>query len=94
LGSKGGSTQGEHMPRNHREHAEWTPQRLVRWAEQTGPNTAGVIRHILEQRIHPPHGYRACLVILRLGKTHGAERRWTPSLSLAGSSQMTWLDSY
>ncbi len=38
------TTQTEHMPKSHREHAEWTPQRLIRWAEQTGPNTAGVIR--------------------------------------------------
>ena len=68
------STQTEHMPRNHRAHAEGTPQRLVRWAEQTGPHTTGVIRHILERRIHPTHGYRACLGILRLGKTHGEER--------------------
>jgi hypothetical protein len=33
-----------------------------------------VIGHILERRIHPTHGYRACLGILRLGKTHGEER--------------------
>ncbi|XVN20037.1 IS21 family transposase [Pseudomonas corrugata] len=46
------TTQTEHMPKSHREHAEWTPQRLIRWAEQTGPNTAGVIAHILERRIH------------------------------------------
>src|SRR5690606_3915627 len=26
------STQAEHMPKSHREHAEWTPQRLIRWA--------------------------------------------------------------
>ena len=68
------STQAEHMPKSHREHAEWTPQRLIRWAEQTGPNTAGVISHILERRIHPQQGYRACLGILRLGKTHGEVR--------------------
>ena len=68
------STQAEHMPKSHREHAEWTPQRLIRWAEQTGPNTAGVISHILERRIHPTQGYRACLGILRLGKTHGEVR--------------------
>lgn len=30
------STQTAHMPKSHREHAEWTPQRLVRWTEQTG----------------------------------------------------------
>ncbi|EPN54802.1 putative transposase subunit, partial [Pseudomonas syringae pv. actinidiae ICMP 19079] len=39
------TTQTEHMPKSHREHAEWTPQRLIRWAEQTGPNTAGVITY-------------------------------------------------
>jgi transposase len=68
------STLTEHMPKSHREHAEWTPQRLIRWAEQTGPNTAGVIQHILERRVHPQHGYRACLGILRLGKNYGEER--------------------
>ena len=68
------STQVGHMPKSHREHAEWTPQRLVRWAEQTGPHTAGVIQHILERRSHPSHGYRACLGILRLGKAHGEDR--------------------
>jgi transposase len=68
------TTQTEHMPKSHREHAEWTPQRLIRWAEQTGPNTAGVIAYILERRIHPQHGFRACLGILRLSKQHGEER--------------------
>ncbi|KPY50179.1 ISPsy14, transposase [Pseudomonas savastanoi pv. retacarpa] len=62
------------MPKSHREHAEWTPQRLIRWAEQTGPNTAGVITYILERRIHPQHGFRACLGILRLSKQHGEAR--------------------
>jgi transposase len=68
------TTQIEHMPKSHREHAEWTPQRLIRWAEQTGPNTAGVIAYILERRIHPQHGFRACLGILRLGKHYGEDR--------------------
>lgn len=68
------STQAAHMPKSHREQAEWTPQRLIRWAEQTGPNTVGVITHILERRIHPQQGFRACLGILRLGQGHGEER--------------------
>ena len=68
------TTQTEHMLKSHREHAEWTPQCLIRWAEQTGPNTAGFIAHMLERRIHPQHGFRACLGILRLGKQHGEER--------------------
>ncbi|MFB3306639.1 IS21 family transposase [Pseudomonas sp. AMR01] len=68
------TTQTEHMPKSHREHSEWTPQRLIRWAEQTGPNTAGVIAYILERRIHPQHGFRACLGILRLSKQQGEAR--------------------
>ena len=35
---------------------------------------AGVIAYILERRIHPQHGFRACLGILRLGKQHGEAR--------------------
>ena len=41
------TTVAEHMPKAHREFAEWTPERLVRWAEKSGPATAGVIGHIL-----------------------------------------------
>ncbi|MNE76305.1 hypothetical protein D3C80_1725350 [compost metagenome] len=33
-----------------------------------------MIQSILERRSHPSHGYRACLGILRLGKTHGEAR--------------------
>ena len=68
------STTTEHMPKAHREYAEWTPQRLIRWAEQTGPATAGLVQHILERRAHPQHGFRACLGILRLAKGFGGER--------------------
>jgi hypothetical protein len=27
------TTQIEYVPQSHREHAEWMPQRLIRWAE-------------------------------------------------------------
>jgi hypothetical protein len=47
--------------------------RLTRWAEQTGTKTAGVIAYIFGRRIHPQHGYRACLGILCLGKQHVEE---------------------
>jgi transposase len=63
-----------HMPRAHREHAEWTPRRLVQWAEKTGPATARLVEQILARRRHPQQGFRSCLGILRLGKSHGADR--------------------
>jgi len=68
------TTVPEHMPKAHRAYAEWTPQRLVHWAEQAGPATAGVIAQILAHRPHPQQGFRSCLGILRLGERYGAER--------------------
>ena len=68
------TTVNEHMPRPHREYAQWTPQRLVRWASKTGPATAELIGRILESRRHPQQGFRSCLGILRLGKTYGEAR--------------------
>ena len=68
------TTLSEHMAKSHREYAEWTPQRLIRWAEKTGPATAGVVQTILEKRVHPQQGFRACLGIMRLGQGFGEER--------------------
>ncbi len=68
------TTLAEPMPTAHRAYAEWTPERLVRWAEQTGPATAGVVGHLLANRPHPQQGFRSCLGILRLGERYGVER--------------------
>lgn len=68
------TTLTEHMPRPHREYAEWTPQRLVNWAGESGPATAELIGKILASRRHPQQGFRSCLGILRLSKTHGVQR--------------------
>jgi transposase len=68
------STLSEHMPSSHRAHAEWTPSRLIHWAEKTGPATGRVVAGILERRPHPEQGYRACLGLMRLGRRYGAER--------------------
>ncbi len=68
------TTVSEHMPKSHRQYAEWTPQRLIRWAEKTGSATAGVVQTILQQRTYPQQGFRSCLGILRLGKSFGEDR--------------------
>ena len=41
------------MPSAHRAHAEWTPSRLIRWAETVGPETGKLVSRILESRPHP-----------------------------------------
>ena len=68
------ATQVDHMPRAHRAHAEWTPSRLIAWAEPSGPATGRVVAGILAQRPHPEQGYRACLGLMRLGRHYGADR--------------------
>ena len=72
---KGGhTTVPEHMPKPHREYASWTPERLVRWATQSGPATAELVATIMASRAHPQQGFRSCLGLMRLGKSFGAER--------------------
>lgn len=72
---KGGfTTTTEHMPPNHREWSEWSPERIVRWAEKTGPGTAELCRQVMASRPHPYQGYRSCLGILRLQDEFGTER--------------------
>jgi len=68
------TTNPAHMPASHREHAEWSPSRLIRWATKMGPETATLVALILRDRPHPEQGYRSCLGIMRLGKQYGKER--------------------
>jgi transposase len=64
----------EHMPKSHQAHLEWTPSRLVHWAEGIGSATSELVRTILERKPHPEMGYRACLGILRLEKIYSKPR--------------------
>ena len=68
------ATDPAHMPRSHREHAEWTPSRIIHWAKETGPSTAQLVEKIMDERRHPEQGYRASLGILRLSKRYSPER--------------------
>jgi transposase len=68
------TTIAEHRPKSHQAHLEWTPSRLIHWAESVGHATAQIITSILETKPHPEMGYRSCLGILRLAKTYSAER--------------------
>ena len=72
---KGGhTTANEHMPKSHQRFREWTPSRIVGWAEKTGPATAELAAAIMEGRPHPEQGFRSCLGVMRLGREYGGER--------------------
>ena len=68
------TTTSEHMPKSHRAHAEWSPSRLIAWAETIGPHVRQLVESVLRDRPHPEMGYRSCLGILRLAKRYDNER--------------------
>jgi transposase len=71
----GFTTDPAHRPKAHQRHLEWTPSRLIGWAErQVGPQCAAAVRYILEHKPHPEMGYRSCLGLMRLSRHHGRPR--------------------
>lgn len=68
IGHRHISTVPEHMPESHREHAEWTPQRLLGWASELGPCTRELIETMLLTYVHPEHGFRPAFGIVGLSK--------------------------
>jgi len=67
-------TNEEHRPKSHRAHLQWTPSRMVHWAESIGPHTARLFERIMSDKPHPEMGYRGCLGIIRLAEKYSAQR--------------------
>lgn len=62
------------MPSHHRAYADWTPARIINWAATVGIATSQLTEKIMTSRQHPEQGFRACMGIMRLGKTFGNDR--------------------
>ena len=72
---KGGfTTVAAHLPAAHRAHMEWSPDRLIHWGQSIGVATGQTVMRLLQERLHPEHGYRACLGLLSLVKQYGKPR--------------------
>jgi len=68
------TTISSHMPRAHRDYAEWTPERFIKWGRNIGEHTAIAINLIMSKRRHPQLGFRACMGLMSLGKKYGNDR--------------------
>jgi transposase len=64
----------EHRPKSHQKYLQWTPSRLIHWAEKIGPSCGKLVEQILKSRPHPEMGFRSVLGIMRLGKGGGEAR--------------------
>jgi transposase len=68
------TTEPTHRPAAHREHAEWTPSRLISWAQGVGPDVGRLVQTLIESKPHPEQGYRPALGVIRLEKQFGSDR--------------------
>jgi hypothetical protein len=62
------------MPPAHQKYQEWSPERITRWAQTIGPQTAQLVQALMGSRKHPQQAYRSCLGLLRLGNHYGQDR--------------------
>jgi len=68
------STIPDHMPKTHREYADWSPSRIINWAEKIGPHVKNAVELLLNKEKHPELSFRSCLGIIRLEKYYAKER--------------------
>jgi hypothetical protein len=70
----GMTTEPGHMPEQHAKHQQWTPGRLMNWAQAIGPETLKWVKGQLQRKAHPEQAYRVCLGLLSLNRSYSAER--------------------
>ncbi len=63
-----------HRPESHRRYLEWTPTRLLGWANHAGPSTAALAGRVMQNAGHREQGMRSCLGLVRLGDSYGQQR--------------------
>ncbi|WP_174626585.1 IS21 family transposase [Candidatus Methylobacter favarea] len=70
----GMTTEPGHMPEQHALHQQWTPGRLMNWAQSIGPEVLKWVKAQLQRKAHPEQAYRICLGLLNLNRTYPADR--------------------
>ena len=63
-----------HMPPEHRNYAEWSPEHFIKWGQSVGDDVAEMIEVVLKSRKHPEQAFKTCMGILNLVKEHGPDR--------------------
>lgn len=70
----GMTTEPGHLPERHAQHQQWTPGRLMNWAQAIGPEVLKWVKAQLQRKAHPEQAYRVCLGLLNLSRTYSPER--------------------
>jgi transposase len=64
----------DHRPLAHQKYLEWTPERILTWAQKYGEAVHSLAKEIMARREFPEQAYRSCLGIIRLAKRFPPER--------------------
>lgn len=70
----GMSTRPEHMPEAHKKHHQWTPERLINWAQSIGDDVLVWVKNLMAQKEHPEQAFRVCLGLLNLTRQYSDKR--------------------
>lgn len=70
----GTTTEALHRPEKHAKHQQWTPGRLMNWAQSLGPEVLSWVKTQLQRKPHPEQAYRVCPGLLNLQRSYPAER--------------------
>ena len=62
------------MPEKHQQYLSWTPERLINWAGEAGPNTKKLAEKIIDRQVIPQQGYNSIKGLISLGKRYGGTR--------------------
>ena len=55
-------------------YADWSPERILRWAGEIGPEVAALVGKVLDEGEHPEQGFKVALGIINLHRKYGEER--------------------
>lgn len=80
----------DHMPKNHKDYGDWSPERLLRWAHTLGDSVEKCVEQILASQVHPQQGYRSCLGLIQLSKQFGAARLNAACSRALASNAVSW----
>lgn len=70
----GATTETSHQPKSHQRYREWTPTRLLEWADAIGPFTRRLAEAMLIHKPHPEAGFRAAMGLRPLASQYGGPR--------------------
>jgi transposase len=69
-------TQSNHMASSHKKYLQWSPGKILNWANTIGSITVKLFDSIMKSKPHPEMGFRICLGIMREYKSYLEKENW------------------